>query len=233
MERILQERSGRPVGVLNLAVRGFTALTSARALETYGAPRDPQLIVYGFYLNDALRNLPDGRSLLWDYDVYANLLQEPAHTWWEERSALYARINEGWMAYQIRADPVGWNRHYMDDAVEWAQFKDALRQMAAVGWDTQAPVVVMLWPDWGVGPIDAEHYKWGDLYAKVAAAAADYGMHVLDLTPVFAATGRPPKEWCLTRNDCHPSVDAHRLAAEVLAEFLDAHGLGPVAQVAE
>ncbi len=227
IETLLAERTTQSVGVVNLAVRGFTAVASANALRDFGIGLKPDLIMYGFYINDALLNLPDGRCLLWDYQLYANLFRDPLHDWWDAHSALYRRANSGWMAYQVRTDPVGWNRHYTEGTEEWAQFKDGLRHMAELAWATRTPVVVVLWPDWGVGSIAPGEYKWETLYATVASAATQYDLRVLDLTPAFAATDRPPKEWCLTRNDCHPSVEAHHLAANLIVEFLQEQGLGP------
>lgn len=225
LETLLGERLGRDTGVVNLAIRGDTAVACARNLRTYGMPLDPDLIVYGFYINDALRNFPDGRCLLWDYNLYDTLLDEPIHTWAKTHCLLYEHLSAAWMAYQIRTDPVGWNRHYTKGTVEWEQFSAALRQMAAMGWETNAPVVMVLWPDWGVGPIDTAHYKWHELYAHVAAAGRGYGMHVVDLTPAFATIDRPAKTWCLTANDCHPSVEAHHIGAETVADYVVACGL--------
>jgi len=222
----LAERRGSPVEVVSLAQRGFTALASARALETYGVPMHPQLVIYGFYLNDGFRNFPDGTYLIWQ-DLWDTLLPEPANGKWKARSKLYEKLAAAYLAYQVGTDPRGWNKLYEDGTVEWQQFDEALRRMAEAGRREHAPVVVVLWPDFAVTSFAPGEYRYAAIHAKVRDRANRYGLVAFDLTKVFAEKRSPPQSWCARAGNCHPNADAHHIAADAVAEFLSSTDLNP------
>jgi hypothetical protein len=109
---------------------------------------------------------------------------------------------------------------YREDSKGWQQMKAAIRQ---IGDSTRArgvPAVYVLHPQFIPGEWTAETYPLRSIHERVTMVAAEAGLHVIDLTPVYAAQGGDWKRWWATPWDSHPSAEAHALTARVLAEYL-------------
>ena len=63
-------------------------------------------------------------------------------------------------------------------------------------------------------------------YGKVARAAQAEGLEVLDLTQAYAVEGGDWRRWWAVPYDRHPSADAHRVAAQAIADYLAERGWG-------
>ena len=93
--------------------------------------------------------------------------------------------------------------------------------MRALAVERDVPVLVVVFPFFPkTGSWD--DYKYRNLHEKVAAAARDAGLEVLDLYEAFA--GRDPVRLRNSVEDPHPNGEAYALAADAVVEFLAARG---------
>jgi hypothetical protein len=92
----------------------------------------------------------------------------------------------------------------------------AFRDMGAMTNPLNIPVVVMLVPE--TLTEEWKHYKYADLHGQIARAARSAGLEVVDLLGAFRRY--PGRRLHISAEDRHPSVLAHRVAAQILHAYL-------------
>jgi len=241
LERLLRRTRPR-AQVLNLAVGGYDVLQAARNLEVVGLAYDPDLVVYGYCLNDAGIASPNI-----EYLEKLEVIQSSA--WFRSRLAqlAYATWHRAWTAirdpndpdvfrdrYAHRIDPIGADEtelrqlmasvegaadpiaFYGDPAkvgrVRWAFRR--LREVAdAHGVDVLVVVIPWLEETEGGYPHDPVH-------RIVAGEARRAGHAVLDVTDVFLREGIESLRR-YKRDLCHPSKRGHALLARSIRGWID------------
>jgi hypothetical protein len=113
---------------------------------------------------------------------------------------------------------------YEDGSAGWTRVSGGLHRIAQEARGRGVPVTLMLFPALAPGRWTEETYQFRAIYRKVARAAQEEGMQVLDLTPVFAAEGGEWSRWWATPYDRHPGAAAHALVARAVARYLAEQG---------
>jgi hypothetical protein len=222
--RLAKRHAAGPVEVIDMGQRGFTTANEAELLRRLGWQFAPDLVVVQFLVNDALPSDPGFQHKFEDWLCpYKRLVPERFRVGKISRSALLSFL-EGAMNLKMEC----WQRYielYTDKSLGWEQAKHSFKEIADSARAHSAPVVVVLFPLFIPGTWTEETYPLRMLHDLVARRARAYGMHSLDLVPVFAAKAVDWRTWWATPYDSHPSVDAHNIAAEALDRFLAENGL--------
>jgi lysophospholipase L1-like esterase len=216
LERLLAEKPSRtrPV-VINAGQLGWSTTHEAAWLVREGLRYRPDVILVGFFLNDA------------EVDHYAleRLLPEPL----ERRLAgsyfyffLKYRIHllrvrfglaESYTDYLLRL--------YEPGSAGWAQCREALARIDDAARSIHARVLVLILPviqDWSA-------YPFGRIHEAVAEECRALGIPVEDLLPAFRASPLPWKDLRVGPNDEHPNAEGHALIAREALAALERNGL--------
>lgn len=207
LQTVLSEQTGRRVEVANFGVGGYSARDCAIVLEQKALALQPDLAIYAYFLND-----PETEAL-------QPLQQFFAPVQWWQHSALLRRIDEYLFDRRVREFGGGDAYRALNAAggPNWPTVLAALDSMRASSERSQVPVLVAIFPTFQNRSAWSE-YPYLAIHAQVAQAAAERGFAVLDLEPVFRASGRTPIE--LASDDDHPSAEGNRLAARAIGDWI-------------
>ncbi len=228
--------------VLNFGVTGYNITQIAETVRVKLPEFQPDLIVYGYCLNDAQEYSLEMQRLLyvagegrhhpeWRRElgralngarVFA-LIAQAYHRhigWWRARAAPEQRIhwrNDPQFAAILKGDHADYfSRLYAEDG-DWSRVTTAMGRLSA----SPAPVVGAIFPlfvNLQNYPLTTVHYKIARLFAMSAAGAVD----LLEPFQRLAQIGNP-----VSLDMLHPSVVGHWLAAAVVARYLATQGLLP------
>ena len=232
-ERLAAARDARPtareirrVEVLNLGRPGFTTANEAELLRRVGWRFDPDLIVVQFYINDALPSGPD-------------FFHESSNFLFPQRWLLPVRFRAGAIRHtalfrfiqkryqELRNRNVTWDPLFQEGNDGWTQFSSALGEIGESARARGVPVLFAMFPRILEGEWTQDEHPDRGLYARIGRAAADSGLEVLDLTPIFAQPGVDGSRWWATRDDHHPNAAGHDLVARALASHIAEEWLHP------
>lgn len=218
MEAALMRR-GRRVEVVNLATRGYTTVNEAEALRKLGWAFSPDAIVVQFYLNDTLPSGPNfaregdrWQFRTWPLAPFGDDVLDAHSYFYSFLSTSFRSMQMGWR----HAD--GYAPLFADDFSGWKDCKTALREIAFRANEMKVPLLVVLFPAFTPGKLDADTYPYAAIHRKVMAALDEIGVPALDLAPVYAKTGKDGSEWWALPCDRHPNVEAQALAGEAVTE---------------
>ncbi len=210
--RQAEARGGPPFDVLNMAVSGYSTLDEYAQLKHRGLELDPDFVIVGYFLNDP------------EVEPVNNLHATFAPTeWWQHSHLLRLVASKQKTRERERYGRVDGRQDYFHYLHRGPSFRSVLKGFdgfAEVSRANDLPVLVALFPSYR-RKNSWKKYFYRDLHAQVAAAARERGMHVLDLLPAFEASGRVPAQ--LRVDNWHPNPAGHRVAAEAIQEWLDAH----------
>ena len=190
--------------VLNLGISGLNVRHSLDRLERTGLAFEPDLIVYGFTIND-LEGLPGYRKTT-DAEKSPSL---PLAIWnlaklgyasfrditWPSRSSYLYELNE----------------NFLRNPEVWGSFRENLAELAETGASSGICAVVLIHAQLAhLGRFHPFHPH----YAKVAQAAAEFGMTPVETFPFVA--NRASDDLTISRLDPHPNAEGHRVFAEAL-----------------
>lgn len=230
--------------VINLGVIGYNITQTVENARTRGLRYDPDLIIYGYVLNE-----PQAYSMEADA---LRLLKRRAETGFSETTSdrivqlLHASRLISLILAQVRSedwyhriprlgDPgffahhAGTHREFFRDLhsnpQSWKRVTDGLAALAHLtNQPRNIPAVVALFP------IHEGHgfsrYALGDLHEKVIGEAVKQGLRTIDLTDVFqrAYVGYDKG---LFVDFMHPSAKGNQVAAMALFQWLSERGLLP------
>ncbi len=209
---------GTPTEVVNLAQRGWTTANEAEMLRRLGWQFEPDLVVWQFFVNDPY---PSGADFARDGEQWRRLLPARLRQGPAGASAILYLLERTYNTALRGTDAAGvYAPLYQPESEGWRQFTAALADAADSATGRKVPIVFVLWPAYVPGTWTAETYPLRSQYAQVAQAARAAGLHVLDLTPVVAATGGDWRRWWALPWDSHPNAEAHGNAADAIARFV-------------
>ncbi len=232
LERQLNARcaeEGRRFEVYNFGVTGYNATQVAAALRTYALNCDPDLVIYGYCLNDpsgysvemagVLRKLTSA-----DYRYY--------RAWTDRGRRLLAR-SRAWLLMRYAWDSFGdeahrtalpqsnspqpdWQRtsplqYYQalhESPEPWSRVPVAFADIAAATAPGDVPAYVALFPFLQ----DLQAHPFEEIHRRVGAAAEAAGLSVVDLAPPFIDAARASDE-PLGVDRLHPTARGHAVAA--------------------
>ncbi len=215
LERTL-DSAAMPVEVMNCGVNGYDADQVVALLDKRVLAWDPDLVVYGFFCNDAaivgaarsagtpLEPAPSADvrtgALGWlrDHSIFADVVATAAHRraarehWADRQASLYGEDCEGWK--RMRASLTG-----------------ARARLEARGTRLVVLLIPLLVPARSELVSSAAH-------RTVSAFCGTAGIPCLDLEPHFVS--RDVDDLRVHPLDLHAGPDAHRIAGEALAQWL-------------
>ena len=251
LEDLLEARAtGTRFEVLNFGVPGYDIGQVVERLRVRALPFQPDVLLYGYALNDpqafsieaeALRTLRDEMARGAEADAHGALGRWLAHSrlYQLARQQSLRRRTLAALRAQMPNDPayeaarsgdrVRYFRALHTEAESRARLERGFDDLAALAREHRLPVLVAIFPlfgrDGGTGP-----EALADVHAVVAEAAARRGFAVLDLLPVFGAATRAFGT-DMKLDFMHPDALGNRVAATAILERLCALAWLPAASL--
>jgi hypothetical protein len=221
------ERRGGPVRFVNTAVPGYNTVMEIATLEAKGLAYEPRVVIVEFVGNDL--SLP-------------NFVREPRRPWSLRRSflgdfakarlggggdrSLYRRLLDAGLLGVPQEDTAA-----MGSTTDPALVPPAYRGL--VGWDAYAAAMQRLQELSALHGFDVVSISLGagdgELETRALRLSRALGFHVIDIGDAFAdylqTNGHADfmrSPLALSPDDGHPSILAHRIAGEILADYLEA-----------
>ncbi|MBX7166103.1 MAG: SGNH/GDSL hydrolase family protein [Pirellulales bacterium] len=195
--------------VINSGVGNYNTVQEVAYFRERGLALQPDLVMLGFFLNDA-----EPQS-------------HPARHFLARNSYLYVFAASGYDSLSR-----GWGLHsdwrdyyaglYRDSAPGWQACRGAIAELIDLCHEHQLPLVVLLIPELHQLGND---YPFRYVHQKVAALAQGPQVSVLDLTSAFDGQN-PPTLW-VSPGDAHPNAQGHQILAEAIARGLTTTVLKP------
>jgi lysophospholipase L1-like esterase len=256
LERAMNERgSGVAFEVLNLGVTGYNVTRVAERLRVLGLGYQPDLVLYGYVLNDpqagsveslalmdrkaeaelrldealgrgALRWLSGSRLFLLGASLVRDEPAPASPARKRPRPALPAEIAA--RAAQGEDLRGGFFRTLHEEAEPRARLRSGLERIAALTRAAELPVVGVIFPLFF--PPDERGYPLRDVHALVSGEMRSLGFWTVDLQPAFAAAESRGLD--CSADPLHPNALGHELAAGALLEELERLGLLPAGSLA-
>jgi hypothetical protein len=195
--------NGRPVEVLNLGVGGYSTADEALVLRHKVARWKPDFVTVGYFLNDP------------EIDPIQPLHAHFAPVAWWRHSHLARLVAQALVNYKVKEWGGGDYYRYLHypQGDKWRSVVEGFGEIAAFSRESRIPVLLVIFP--AFPPDKWDGYRYADIHQQVADAARAAGLEVLDLLPVYRQTAQPAKLWA-AKNDDHPSVLGHRIAANAI-----------------
>jgi len=203
--------------VLNLGIGNYNTSQEVLRLRSLGLALDPDLIILGYFINDAEPTPKPNRGFL------------------IERSYLFAFV-----ASRIRFVKPGTGNYldyyrnlYGENQPGWKASQAALGDLALIGRERSIPAMMFIIPE--MHDL-SDRYPFAGIHRRLEEVGATLGLPVVDLLPVF--NGRKPESalW-VSPLDAHHNAEAQELLAKGIYNALEAHAAGtkkrPVAQKPE
>jgi lysophospholipase L1-like esterase len=210
LERLLNSRfgsAGNRFEVLNCGVGGYAARDVAAVLEHRVLELRPDLVLYGYVLND-----PETEPIQQLHSYFQEV------EWWQ-RSHLLRLLAERRRYLRIRRFGGGNYLQYLHrDPDTWGSALAAFDRMRDASRGAEIPVVVVLFPILLLDDAGWSAYPYHQAHAQVAQAASARGFFVLDLLPLYEEY--EPSTLRVSDTDGHPNATGHRLAAEALLALI-------------
>lgn len=203
--------------VINLGLSNANLPSSVDRLRELGVPLRPDLIVYGFTLND-IEGRPYRRSTASaDGDAYLQNLRRFSDSplyllrgLWPRAMSLLTVLHPPRGSY-----PWELNDNYFDNPTAWKVFDDALEELAAIGAELDVCVHVLVHTHLVyLGPF----HPFGPIYRKVEEAAVARGLTVTQTLADF--DGLDERRLVVAWNDPHPNAAGDRVFAQGLLRGL-------------
>ena len=212
LERALRE-TGRDVEVLNVSLAGQNAQWAAGRLEGLGLRFDPDLVVYGFTLNDI-----EGRF----YRARERMEEEFAPM--RFRTSRFRLVQLlGPRLVSLRelfwppedSYPFELNQNYFENEPAWDAMVAAFERLAQIGRQRDVCVVMLIHTR-----LYFLHFlhPFERHYDAVAAAARERGLFVVPTLDAFL--GKSANELWVNAFDAHPNATGHAILADTLLEGL-------------
>jgi len=220
MEKQLQQ-AGYQVDVMNFGVSGYNTSQEVETLKVRGLPFNPDVVVLAYCLNDRYRD---------DGNIYGILLEE------ERRSSQTGKINTAkinalerhsallrfirYMVIGVRSGSAARQRdskveQFYSDSVE-----QSFRELAQLANAHEFQVLVAVFPNFGERDKGLEApYQYQEEHETVAALAAQYNFHHLDLLEPFReCKAKLPSRHTISFDRYHPNVEGNHCAGSAIAD---------------
>jgi len=189
--------------VLNLGVGNYNTVQEVTRLRNLGLQFDPDIILLGYFINDA------------------EPVPKPRHGFLIEHSYLYAltvsRL-EVLLGRNFRSLTYEeyYRSLYSNGQSGWQAAQTALRELVRLGHERNIPVVTYLIPE--LHDLSGT-YPFADIHQTVITLGTDLGLPVVDLLPAFSGYA-PEEELWVSPTDAHPNALAHSMIAQALYDSL-------------
>jgi lysophospholipase L1-like esterase len=215
--RLAARGDGRRYEVLNLGLAGLNTRRVIERIERIGLPFQPDLLVYGFTLNDI-----EGPDYVSTLDPQATLRKTLRYLRFADSSCYLLRA--AWprllALYERAFEPPGsldhdYRYNYFENEAAWRQVTDGLDRLARIARENGVCGLVFV----HTRPEQLRRLlPFVDVMEHVAQAARERGLYTKQSHPHFQ--GREPDPLRISFADAHPSPAGHELLAEALYEGL-------------
>ncbi|RME39107.1 MAG: SGNH/GDSL hydrolase family protein [Planctomycetota bacterium] len=248
LEKMLNEQFGDRMRfeVMNLGVVGYNIEQIVEAARVKALPFQPDLLLYGYVLNDPL-------TFSVELEALRRMQAEAERTWRETFSRGLMRMLSHsrlfLLGYQLtlrpptppgenETDPVvdaffrrghtDYIRRIHHEPKTWGRVTGGLRRLAEVARTGDAKTLVVVFPP---SFIETEpEYSLRDVHERIMEEAQRNGLSAGDLAPVFVQARRAWR-YTLFRDLLHPDAVGHRVAAMGIVRILLDRHLLPVGDV--
>lgn len=223
--------AARPGGmryeVLNAGTQGYNTRDEVLYLEHRWLELDPDLVLIGFYLNDAYSDatfMNRGEALgiylqpegIARYSALADLVLHAIHVR-QVRREVHAFYRE-----QFFSDGAAFLERPVGMQVDWTVSREALGHAAELARGRGFGLALVIFPElYALG----DDYPFEDVHALVSSACEELGIPVLDLLDVFR--GRDERTLWVHPSDHHLNEVGNREAAVAIEGFLRSEGMLP------
>ncbi len=214
--RLEQTLGGRDptVEVLNFALAGVNARDAVERLHRVGLAFDPDLVIYGFTVNDV--EGPSYRTTVPPPEAIGRAVRGSPYYLWRVLAPRYGSLAEvlwaprGSYVYDL-------DQNYFENPKAWGDFTAALDRLATTTRERDACALMLIHTR--LHFLNALH-PYHRHYDAAAEAAEARGIPVVRTFDAFR--GRKDRELWVLPADPHPGPEAHGILAEQLAAGLDA-----------
>ena len=222
--------------VINLGVVGYNIPHIVELLRTKGLPFEPDLIIYGYVLNDpqnfslegtalqalkeqakcdSARQLTKGINRLLGHSQLYILLRQ---AFIQPSKYLRENIDDPGFTAMHQGRHVEYLRALHTQDASWHRVRNGLTEMVRLTTQSRRiPVLITIFPiDWAGRLSD---YPLRDVHELVAIEAKNAGFHVFDLTATYCAV-REATDEKIYGDFLHPTKRGLRVAAAAILKFL-------------
>jgi len=218
VEKRLNEASAKTrFEVLNLGLGGLNTHLIVNRLERIGLAYQPDLIVYGFTVNDietpqefGMRQQGEPDPLLAEWRRFADSPSRLLQVMWPRWVSLRYNVLHRPGSYGDRLQ-----RWYFEEPEKWARVAHGLDRLAAIGRSRGICVHLLIHTE--IAQLGFFH-PFTPIYDRVEKAAIARGLTVSQSFPAFR--WRRASDLRISPLDDHPNDEGHRILAEVLFEGL-------------
>jgi len=218
VEKRLNEASAKTrFEVLNLGLGGLNTRLIVNRLERIGLPYHPDLIVYGFTVNDietpqefGMREQGEPDPLLAEWRRFADSPSRLLQVMWPRWVSLRYNVFHRPGSYGDRL-----HRWYFEEPDKWARVTLGLDRLAAIGRSRGICIHLLIHTE--LAQLGFFH-PFTPIYDRVEKAALARGFTVSQSFPAFR--WRRASDLRISPLDGHPNDEGHRILAEVLYEGL-------------
>jgi hypothetical protein len=235
LERILNQdpTANLKYEVINFGVTGYNITQIAELVRAKVANFDPDLIVYGYCLNDPQEYSIELETLL------AKMNEDSRSMWYAKRSVekelsssrlyLFAKYTINNMLASARKHSTDWRDDPQFIALREGSYVDYFTRLHTTdsnfkrleeGGETirknaQVPVVVLVFPVLN----DLNEYKLGTVHTLLSETFSRHGFGIVDLLKPYSQFTRDGLH-NIKADSLHPTAEGHLFAAGVLADYL-------------
>jgi lysophospholipase L1-like esterase len=196
--------------VLNLGIGNYNTVQEVSRLRQVGLAFDPDLIVLGYFINDA-EPTPQVRQ---------GVLIEKSYLYVFTRSRLRTLDFES-------VTPLTYEEYYSglydESQPGWQASQAALGELASIAEERGVPVAMFIIPE--LHDLSAA-YPFADIHDSLEAVGAQVGLPVVDLYPVFSGYS-PEEDLWVSPTDAHHNAEAQAMIANGIYDALDAGLIEP------
>jgi lysophospholipase L1-like esterase len=211
-ERLNRAPGGRRHEVINAGLSGYNTEAVVKRFHYRALGFDPDLIVYGFTLNDIEGDHYEKLSR-WGYENPHRYERTPFFLWRFVGPRLEALRDSLWPADDSYTRELLYN--YFENAEAWAALEAGLDNLRKRAEQQDACVVILLHTQ--LTSLSIMH-PFHPIYDRVAEAAEARGFQVARSYEQHA--GRNERELWVLDFDHHPNATGHRLLADALMDGL-------------
>lgn len=215
LREVLSERLlDRQVTTINTGQSGYNSAMEKRLLERRGLDYEPDLVLLAFVPNDVEPDVYSDRPKVEFLTEFTASYVEPdwlarhSDLWMlTRRKLLYLSAGKAYLRQSIDS--------YLNDPDKWRRCRDSILAMRDLCQNRDCRFAVVVFPFF-IGLND--RYPFQPIHDQVRSFCQKSGIPVLDLRDSYRAFDGP--ELWVHPTDQHPNEQAHRIAGEVIAEFL-------------
>jgi len=205
--RLAGAMSDRTVEVVNAGVQAHATEDEAALYLLRCSQFQPDLVVLGFYLNDATDSHQTIRqNVEWTNSWAPSGLSSVSRLW-----DIFERMRRG---RQLQDEFLETTRASFDSP-RWSDCKTILQGMERISREDGFRFVVVVFPVFW--RLDGG-YPFGEIHARIAVFCGEADIEFVDLLETYR--NRSAESLWVHPTDRHPNEIAHRLAAERIADYL-------------